>query len=375
MGSEFGIVYPLWHYAADGPDFLDRVAGEVGIGHVVVPAVTGALEQFRFGVDCDEPYFHTEGGWHFPPTAKLYAAAGVRPVKARWFAQHDLLARLREQLLRLGLELVVQLDLPNFTGLVADGPHLAQRNAWGQAVPSLGLCWSQPAARELLRAALEDLQRYEPVGVQFVMAPAHRNLDGLAMIAGYLRLGLSGLGICFCPACRQIAERDDLDAEAVARSLRVRTLRMAVAPAELADDELPPEEWDAYNAAESDDFAAWLCRLAESDPRRRLELVLRPDLVEPGEDRSRVRQLVQWRFESAIDDEQAAYMTQLARDCHEAWWLPVWRPGFEAADGLVRVVRDAAGAGVPRFDFEQVTTSPPEVVTWLKQAVRFARRE
>ncbi len=375
MGSEFGIVYPLWHYAADGEDFLDRLVGEVGIAHVTVPVVTGAVEQFRFGVETEAPYFQSEGGWHFPPTAKLYAAAGARPVKARWFGHTDVLDRLREQLQRLGLELVVRLDLPNLRTLVEGEPHLGHRNAWGQAMPTMGLCWSHPAARELFRATLEDLQRYHPIGVQFVSAPAYRDLDGLPMVVGYLRLGLgSELGMCFCPACRQIGERDGLDPEAVARSVRFRTTRQAAAPSASADDGLPSDEWDEYCTAQSDDFAEWLCRLTAAGPGRWLELVLRPDIIEPRDNSSSLRQLVQWHFDSAIDDEQAAYMTQHARDYREAWSLPAWRPGFEAADRLVRVVRDAAHAGVPRFDFEQVTASPLEVVTWLKQAVRFARR-
>jgi hypothetical protein len=376
MGSEFGIVYPLWHYAADGEEFLDRLVGEVGIGHVVVPAVTGAVEQFRYGLETDAPYFHTPGGWHFPPAARLYGAAGARPVKARWFGHHDVFGRLREQLQRLGIELVVRVDLPNLRALVDSEPHLAQRNAWGQPMPPVGLCWSHPAARELLRATLEDLQRYGPIGVQLVPAPSYRDPDALSRSVGLLGLNLEGeLGTCFCPACRQIAERDGLDAEAAARSVRVRTAREAAHPSGTLVDGLASDEWDDFIAAQADDFAIWLDHLAETDKRWWYELVLRPDIIATKDDSSSLRQVVQWQLDFAVDEEQAKYMLQVGRNCREAWSLPAWRPAFETGDQLVRIVRDAAGAGLARFDFEQVTASPPEVVTWLKQAVRFARRE
>jgi hypothetical protein len=54
--------------------------------------------------------------------------------------------------------------------------------------------------------------------------------------------------------------------------------------------------------------------------------------------------------------------------------LPVWRPTIAQAGDLVRVVSTAAKAGVTFFDFEGTDEAPGEAITWLKQAVRFARR-
>jgi hypothetical protein len=45
-----------------------------------------------------------------------------------------------------------------------------------------------------------------------------------------------------------------------------------------------------------------------------------------------------------------------------------------ASTHLVRVVGEWARQGVRHFDFEGLDTSPAEAVTWVKQAVRFARR-
>ena len=54
--------------------------------------------------------------------------------------------------------------------------------------------------------------------------------------------------------------------------------------------------------------------------------------------------------------------------------LAVWRPAFREAAELVRLVAEAVGLGISAIDFEGLTEAAPEAVTWLKQAVRFARR-
>jgi hypothetical protein len=54
--------------------------------------------------------------------------------------------------------------------------------------------------------------------------------------------------------------------------------------------------------------------------------------------------------------------------------LPFWRPAFDEAGDVVRLVAEAAAAGVRFFDFEGLHETPPDALTWLKQAVRFARR-
>jgi hypothetical protein len=52
-----------------------------------------------------------------------------------------------------------------------------------------------------------------------------------------------------------------------------------------------------------------------------------------------------------------------------------WRPEHESAADFVRFVSTHAKEGVQRFDFRDLECSHPEAITWLKQAVRFTRRD
>jgi hypothetical protein len=375
MGAEFGIVHALWNHAADGGALLDRVAGEVGIEHVTVPVVTGALAEFRLGIETGQPYFHTEGGWHFPPTAKTYAATGIRPIKARWFGTADALAPLRRHVERLGIGLVLHIDLRSVPALVATEPHLGQRNAWGQDVPHAGACVSNPAVRELLRVTLEDLRACDAAIVQLADwlpdcatdSASPRPLDWHAPVR---RL----LDICFCAACRQIAERAGVAADGAARSVRVQAERALRTPLRAWQGHDDPVV-QAYVESRAADSQHWLSRIAETEAPRRLQLVHAWGASLPDADEVPLERVVRLgRCRDGSDRPREALLGLPEAVGAAGWVLPVWRSAFEEAAELVRVVGEAARAGVRHFDFEGLDEAPAEAVTWLKQAVRFARR-
>ena len=54
--------------------------------------------------------------------------------------------------------------------------------------------------------------------------------------------------------------------------------------------------------------------------------------------------------------------------------LPVWQPFVQQADELVRTVSAMAKAGIAPIEFAGVEEAPGEAIDWLRQAVRFARR-
>jgi hypothetical protein len=375
MGAQFGIVLPLWSYAADHGDLLERVAGEVGLDHVTVPAVSGPQTQFRLGCDREKPYFHTEGGWHFPPNVKAYAAAGVRPTKARWAAATDLLARLREHVGRRGLRMVLRVDLRGVPALVEHEPHLCQRNAWGQEVSSAGACACNPALRELLRATLEDLGRYEPAAYEVVAWFPDHAADGSGVRPlGWHRPTRRLLDICFCASCRQIAERAGLDADQAARSARVLVERHVAGP---ETDGGSDPVLDGYVEARGADSVLWLRRLAEADAGRRYCLAHGFADVVSLADCAPLERLMSLtpHYGTAVSGEVLESVVRLL-EITKAEGLAVWpwRPSFESAADLVRLVSETARGGVKAFDFEGLDEALPEAVTWLKQAVRFARR-
>jgi hypothetical protein len=388
MDAQFGVVLPLWSYAADRGALLDRVHGEVGIDFVTVPVITGEQACFRLCAEPrpadadapalgDEPYFHTGGGWHFPPAIKIYSVAGSRPVKARWFGATDVLARLREHADRLRVPLVMRIELRAVRALSEHEPHLGQRNAWGQEVPSAGLCVCNPGVRELLRATLDDLGRYEPAGFELAdWMPDHamdctrpRPLDWHWPTVRRL------LDICFCPACRQIAERAGVEPDLAARSVRVRVRRVMGAP--LGPE--PAREADAvvteYCAARVADCGQWLRRLAQADAQRVYRLLDGPESPAPYSDVAPVERLHRPAAVLPLKEDRLQGLLRVqALAGFAGWSLPVWRPCFNVAARLVAAVSEAVHAGVRIFDFEGLDEAVPDAVAWLKQAVRFARR-
>lgn len=377
MSAEFGIVLPLWSYAADNGELLDRAAGEVGLDHLTVPVVTGAHTQFRLSADVAEPYFHTEGGWHFPADGKAYVAAGVRPIKARWFGSADVLARLCDHATRLGLRLVARIELRAIRELIEREPHLGQRNAWGQEVASAGLCVCNPNVRDLLRATLDDLRRYGPVAFELADWMPDHAVDWSTVRPLAWNLTVRPLlDICFCAACRQIAERASIDPDQAARSVRVQVGRAVELPAGTTAKKTEDDVVAGYGIARLADCGAWLRRLAEVDAAHRYRLLHALETPTAYED-SPVEELVRLpaRALPHLSDDQLDGLLRLARTFqHWRWSLPVWRPTFNEPATLVRLLTEATRAGVQTFDLEGLDEAPPEAMTWLKQAVRFARR-
>jgi len=376
MTADFGILLPLWSYAADGGALLERVAGDVGIDHLTVPVVSGPHSQFRLAGATDRPYFGTEGGWHFPAEAKAYSGAGLRPSKARWVTGGDPLAQACQRAEKLGLRVVLRIDLRGVDELVEREPLVAQCNAWGQPVPAAGPCVCNPHLRELLRATFDDLRRYEPAGFELAdwfpdSAADRQAARPLSWHAEARRL----LDICFCPACRQVGERAGADPDQAARAVRVLVERHLAATDARREGEPPGDPLvAAYVAARTADCREWLRRLAAADDQRQHLLVYESAEAPPYGDGPPWPRLLRLGGDAA--ESGAEYLTALPAIAVQACGLAmgVWRPAFAMPADLVRFVLAATQCGLSVFDFEGLDDAPPDAVTWLKQAVRFARR-
>lgn len=375
MPPSFGMVLGPWNHAADGGERLERAAGEAGLDHVTVVALSGPLVQWRQDERAETPLFVTEGGWHFPPTAKHYAGVGLRPVRARWLGTGDPLEGLCRQAERLGLRVVVRVD-GLAAGVLPESAQLGRRNAWGQELATVGACPCNPAVRELVRATLDDLHRYRPAAVQLADDGPDPPLPALVGEAlAWHPAAPTVAGLCFCPACRQIAERAGVDPLSAARSARVLLGQLARDPsssATLRDDPV----LGAYLAARATDHDAWLRRLAEADPQRR-HWLLRP--ADAAEGRPTSPDIVlRWPTGGAAGVPGGTVGPPVDADLcagHVAGWsVPAWRPVFGTAAELVRWVVEVTQRGATWFDFEGLDAAPPDAVTWLRQAVRYARR-
>lgn len=330
MSIRIGLTFPLWTHR-DAAGLLEQAAGEIGIDHVVVPVVTGPLAVLRNPAWCTPPAFQTEGGWHFPPDLKRYTACGVRPHAARWMAQRDQLSQLAQIAVRLSIRIVVRMEPAAAVSAVDHHESLLMRDPWSEPFTSHAGCLCNPAVRELALASIQDAERAAVEQIELL-----RDIPSCSTARCLQACGLAEA--CFCGACRQLAEREGVDAEAAMLEARQRMERMFHAAAANA---VEPREPDAP-------LDRWL--------------------------RSRVVDLERWSSGLRRDGRPVVEDAASARRRGELFELVL---NVRSADSASELVRSASGAverGARRIVFCDLDTAPQAALTWAKQAARFARR-
>lgn len=361
MSLDIGIVHHLFSRVLPPADLLDRACGEVGLDHVTVPVVTPAIDMLRLAAGDESPrYFQSEGGWHYPPEAAHYAGA-LKPRAARWFRKTDHLDRLTGELADRELRFVAWVSPYDISPITDAAADVGVRDAWGEPVPGAGACPLGDEMRTLVQGILTDLARYAPAAVILAGTQLDTPPTTATQPLTWHPLVRRLLDKCFCAACRQAATLAGIDVDAAARSVRVRVGGLLSEPVAQAHDE-PDELLAAYDIARRNEHARWLATLADEAP---CDCHLHsanpvPELVAGWQ------RLLDLTGAGPIDREQTPSADGLC--------LPVWRPTNTDSAELVRRVTQAAGAGLRYFDFAGLEVAPPEALTWLRQAVRYARR-
>lgn len=370
---DVGLLYPLWNHGE--PDsLLERIIGEVGIDHVTIPAVTGPVEQFRLFHDREAPYFRTEGGWHFPPQTRLYAASGLRPIPARWTERKDWLTPVVEIAKRAGVRVVFRINLCDVLAVAQQLPA-PQLTAWNQQPAFPRACISHASVREMVRATLEDLGRFEPAGFE---------LEGMCTDTQTYARGvhsdwLAGSTICFCPSCRAAAEAGGVDVDAAARSIRASTeaavRRHPGTGAVGVEDALVQQ----YCDVRAEEIGGWIHRLPALEPNRSLALCGHAPHGNPASLTYRCGtwfpplRILRVHGDGIPDRMLLRYVKQFGEPPGVRFFL-AWTTGAAPPAALVRQATEYAQAGVTHFSFEGVEEGREDAVTSLKQAVRYARR-
>ncbi len=392
MVLDFGLVCSLRDRPLRPTELLERAHGEFGLDHVTASAVAGSGQAVYLGERDGPREFCCESGWQYPPDPACYERCELRPRAARWVGRRNGLAELAGSAAALGIRLFIRLDLRAALLGLGSAAHLAMRNAWGEPVPGGGPCVSQPAVRELLRATLLELAGCKPGGLQIAgWWPDRPALAGGERPMLWNPPARLLLDVCFCDACRQIAAADGVDPDQAARSAQVH-FRSVLA----ADD---PRAWlrklqrdqvlTAYLRSRRDDSRRWLASLVPAGSTYRLMLVdevptavaARPTISDMGERGPEWDSTGWW----APPEAPAGWVLvgrpsfaggggPFAAGVGEALSLPAWRPVFRDSSELVRFIQDALEGGVRFFDFERLDLDPPEALTWVRQAVRYARR-
>lgn len=367
MHLDFGIILPLWAFAAGDDDLLERAVGEVGVSHITVPVVTGPTTRYRLHSGGGPHYFHTEGGWHFPPRGELYRSHAARPHAAGWFGRKNVLTKLADEAARRGVPWIARIDPRSAPALLAHAPHLATVNEWGEAELGGKPCVLNPELGELLHELVEDLKGYDVGGVELAGWTLSATRPVRFSAGGWDAQRQRLLDLCFCPFCRRVADAAGADADATARSVQVELGRL------LASDEPPRAIPDAlimrYAAAREQDARNWLTRFARQIPGKRFLSLHLPGTLEFGGPPA------EWNPLRILEHEPIATVLAEAADSSNAVSIPSCRPWVGSPDALFTVVRAAAASGVRFFDFAGADESTPEAVDWIRRAVRFVHRE
>lgn len=382
MPVDFGIVCSLWNHPARPAALLERAHGEFGLDHVTACAVAGGGHVAYLGEHEGPRELALEPGWQYPPDPTAFERCSLRPRVARWLGRRNALAELAESASAQGIRLLVRVDLRAALLSTEPNAHAAMRNAWGEPVPGGGPCVCQPAPRELLRAALLELTRYDPGGLEVANwwpdRVAHRGGERPLQWNSWARRLLD---VCFCDACRQIAAAEGIDPDQAARSVQVH-FRSSVTAAH-AQEAAPRLRRDellaAYVRSRRDESQRWLASLAGAHDSRRLILVgpegPEPDPGDwwtPAAPEGWTLVMRPWATHGGSGpppDTRAAGLHGFSGVS-----LPAWHPEFRESSELVRFVQEVLGQGVRFFDFERLDLDAPEALTWVRQAVRFGRR-
>jgi hypothetical protein len=291
MEVSFGVPYYLWNHAE--PDtLLERVLSTVHLNHVTLPLVTGPRAQFRHACFPQAPSFETLGGWHYWPDGAHYELGGIRPITADWLPGDGPLGAVLDIAQRYELRVAVRLDLTEAPAILEQAQEALQQDAWGQTRFDHRACINQPRIRELIRATIADVLRFQPVAIQL----ENIELDARNLTCGWHDLGpryrcfLPVSSMCFCRACRKLAVAGGVDPDAAAACERRRDTQLHAEPisrhmaAERMPVEPPLAEYVAIRAADLD---RWLAKLSTSiDSQLWVTSYLHPFVT--GRDRGRL---------------------------------------------------------------------------------------
>ena len=168
-------------------------------------------------------HFSELDGVHFRPTPERFSETVIKPNVSRLATGRDVLAEVREESGRLGLDLIAWIVCLHTSGQAGRYLEAAQTNVYGDPL-TFALCPSHPDVREYVKQLVVDVAvKYDPVAVELESVEYlpfshghHHELAGVALDPFHEFL----LGLDFNPHTRADMERRGVDVERVADFVR-----------------------------------------------------------------------------------------------------------------------------------------------------------
>lgn len=364
------------------PDILDegveaaigRLHGEVGVDGLVIDAITPARIACRPRVDDSRKIVSHDAAAWFQPTARHYANSRLRPNTANAIKSRNELAKIIDAAASLGLTATARVAPFDNATIAARHPGTPCVDLFGRPHDTR-LCPANPDVRDFAAAVVEDLtENFQIDSIELADAdfgpglyPAHRPLIGLPGD----EVASAMVGWCFCSACRQRAIDSNVDPDNVSRELRV-----------LIDSLL------SLKPCPESDFSA----IVSGNPNLGAYASVREEIV-TSLIRSIQKRATRPLFVRVASPSimSAVNPNALAQHCngfvrapaHSENTLPLpsriemhgCPPAWKDSPSLVASVHNAARQRHAAIEFLNYGTTPTPCLEWVRQAIRFARRE
>lgn len=384
-GFQVNLDVRLWDLVDEGiDDALDRIQGETGATGLVIGLHCPATQQLRTHPLVSPRTFRTQGGAQFQPDPACYAGTRLRPVVGEWLRKRNPLKTVVEGCRQRGLTVGGQVSACDHPALVQRHESVAVRDMF-QDRSDHRLCPINPDVAEYFRGLVEDM--VGNYGLDFLRigqigyaqdSSAVRCAVQLGPVERWLRT------VCLCESCRQLAGRDGVDIQSL--SGRASAVLDQALWTGTSLDQTVGGFIDEH--AEVAAFLAWRSRQMESflsSLRRACRCTLiveeHDDFVHSGLDlvagSSRYDVYSQVCRRPGAQEVDSAVAAALPVREHPARLSLRLDAGQACPDpeALVAGVAQAARAGCHSVDVGGYGLIPPVRLDWIRQAVRFARRE
>lgn len=375
-----------WDLDLEGYDeSLARLAGDIGVDAILVPAVHEGIREIRPRAAEADRAFVCRAAAHFQPDAKCYGGFRIRPIPAAWMKSRNPLEKIAAAAEKHRLALRVSISCCQGDALAERYPHAACIDFFGR--PSANwLCPSHPDVRSYITALVEDLTANFPVttlklesadfGADFMPGWAAHPVDAPTTVQRLL------FSWCFCAACCQRAADRGIDVavlRAAANDLfRKLSLLQPISDSELRDSIASDRGVEAYRQSRIESVTS-LIDLLKSRAKCPLYVGL-----------------------SGQSEATAAVPTQLKSHCdgfcipivdtrEESWPIEImsavggparcnlelrcYPPYTKDGPSIVTAVHRASHSGIASITFDNYGKSPEPCLDWVRQAIRYARRE
>lgn len=380
----------LWDLVDEGvEDALDRIKGETGVTGIVVPVLGRELLQFRPHPGVSPRSYTYDGGAMFQPDSTRYASTRLRPVVAETLRKSNPLKAVVEACRARGLNVGCNVAACSARRVAERYEHAASCDVFGDR--GSWLCPVNPDVQEYIRGLLADLTENYPLDslrlrhVGFPWSSSgglptrFHELRGFAM--GPVELWLRT--ICFCESCRQLSKRDEIDVDAAAR-IAGETLEAACRSGGSVQDSIADfveqhEPLAAFLVWRRSQLQRWIASLktacqcpltGEAPPQPEVDCLPAIELSDAFD--NLYRTCGQTGAET-VDATLAGL---------DAGWDPSRiilgisaRSDCPSSEDLVAAVVRAVQSGCRAVAIGDYGSVPLDRLDWIRQAVRFARRE